>query len=231
MRPPEIRTSAPSSILDALDPRKREELLVEGHRRRYASGDVLFREGTRSSSVVLLQRGRVKVTSISEDGHEIVLAIRGRGDVLGELGVLDGSPRSATVTAMDEVEAVIVPAGRFRGLLERDGRLALAVLRTVVGRLRDADRKRVEFGALDVPARVALRLLELADRYGRPSDDGMRITVRLTQEELAGWVGSSREAVVKALRTFRERGWVDTGRRQLTILDEEALRRHAGSER
>jgi CRP-like cAMP-binding protein len=91
-------------------------------------------------------------------------------------------------------------------------------------KLRDADRKRVEFGAYDTPGRVARRLLELVDRYGENEGDNVRISLSLTQDELAGWTGSSREAVSKALREFRDRGWVTTGRRSIIVLDVDALR-------
>ena len=103
----------------------------------------------------------------------------------------------------------------------------MALLRLVTSRLRDADRKRVEFGAFDIAARVAGRLVELADRFGEPVPDGVRIPVPLSQDELAGWVGASREAVAKALRVLRDRGLLTTGRRTMTVLDLDGLRRRA----
>lgn len=221
----------PSSILAALGEDQLRPLLREARQEQHAEGATLFREGTGSTSVMLIRSGRVKVTCTTEDGREILLAIRGPGDVLGELGALDERPRSATVTALDEVEVMVIPARTFRALIERDGRLALEIIGIVNDRLRDADRKRVEFGAVDTPTRVALRLLELSRRYGDESRRGTDIALALTQEELAGWVGSSREAVSKALRTFREEGWIETGRRQITILDEHGLRRYVQQER
>lgn len=219
----------PSSFLAALEPRNLRGLLSQARRQRFDAGATLFREGTGAASVVLLERGRVKVTRITEDGRETILGIRGPGEVLGELGALDGNPSSATVTALDDVDALVIPATAFRALVERDGRVALRILRVVSGRLRDADRERVEFGALDVTTRLASRLLELAGRYGEPTEGGTHLALALTQEELAGLVGCSREAVSKALRSLRDEGWVATGRRRLTILDEEALRRFTRS--
>jgi CRP-like cAMP-binding protein len=98
----------------------------------------------------------------------------------------------------------------------------------VISRLREADRKRVEFGASDTIGRVAARLVELAQRYGRPAERGVRIDLPITQEELASWVGSSREGVNKALHTLKGLRWVETERRSITVLDLEALRRRAG---
>jgi CRP/FNR family cyclic AMP-dependent transcriptional regulator len=102
-------------------------------------------------------------------------------------------------------------------------------------RLRDADRKRIEFGMFDTTGRVAQRLVELAERYSEPYQPrhrplppgSVRITLNLTQEELAGWVGSSREAVSKALRTLRSHGWIETGRRRVIVHNIQALRKHA----
>jgi CRP-like cAMP-binding protein len=102
------------------------------------------------------------------------------------------------------------------------------LLQMVTARLRDSDRKRVEFAAYDIAARVARRLVELADRFGEPDEQGVRISVALSQDELAGWVGASREAVAKALRVLRSRGFVSTGRRTMTVLDIDGLRRRAG---
>jgi CRP/FNR family cyclic AMP-dependent transcriptional regulator len=153
-----------------------------------------------------------------------VLAVRGPGDLLGEFSAIDGAERSATVSALEPIEALMVPSGRFTEFLADHGRLAILLLQTMTRKLRDADRKRVEFCAYDTPGRVARRLLELVDRYGETDGENVRISLSLTQDELAGWTGSSREAVSKALREFRDRGWVTTGRRSIVVLDLDALR-------
>ena len=90
-------------------------------------------------------------------------------------------------------------------------------------RFRDADLKRVEFGASDTVGRVAARLVELADRYGEPTDEGIRITLPLSQDELGAWTGASRAGVAAALRTLRDLDWIDTQRRRITVLDRDAL--------
>jgi len=96
-----------------------------------------------------------------------------------------------------------------------------------VGRLRDADRKRIEFGTYDALGRVALRLAELAERFGQTAERGVRITLPLTQDELAAWTGSSRESVTKALRTLRRHGVIETSRRSVAVLDVDGLRARA----
>ncbi len=189
---------------------------------------VLFSEGDASNRVILLVAGRVKVSALSVDGHETVLGYRGPGDVLGELAAIDGEEHLATVTVVEAGEALVLPADRFLAALEGQPGLALLLLRSIVGRLRDADRKRGEFTALDVVGRVAHRLVELAERYGEPVEGGIRIDLSISQRELAGWVGSSREAVNKALQQLQHRGLIATERRHLVVLDLEGLRGQAG---
>jgi CRP-like cAMP-binding protein len=208
----------------AVAPREMDDLISRGAKRSFRRGSFLMTEGEASDHVILLLTGRAKISSYTADGKEVVLAVRGPGDLLGEFSAIDGQSRSATVSALEPIEALIVPSERFTAFLADHGRLAILLLQTMTRKLRDADRKRVEFGAFDTPGRVARRLLELVDRYGESDGDNVRISLSLTQDELAGWTGSSREAVSKALREFRDRGWVTTGRRSIVVLDVDALR-------
>jgi CRP-like cAMP-binding protein len=216
-----------TGFLAALDDRERADLLERSGRRRFRRSAAVFHQGGGSDDVVVVLSGRVKVSTVTADGKEVVLAFRGPGDLLGELSAIDGEDRSATVAALEPVEAAVVPARDFRAFLSAHPRVALLLLEMLVRRLRDADRKRVEFGAHDTLGRVAARLVELADSYGEPVADGVRITLPLSQEELAGWTGSSREAVGKALHALRGLGWVRTERRRITIIEIEPLRRRS----
>jgi CRP-like cAMP-binding protein len=153
-----------------------------------------------------------------------LLAIRGPGDLIGELGALEQIPRFGTATALEQVEALVVPATVFRKVVAENPAAAGVVMQMLGHRLRDSDRKRAEFGTRGSGARVAARLLELADRFGVRVDEGIRIDLPLTQDELALWTGCSREAVTKAMQAMRESRWVKTGRRSIVIVDEEALR-------
>jgi CRP-like cAMP-binding protein len=157
----------------------------------------------------------------------VVFEVRGPGELLGELGSIDGQPRSASAVALEPVEALVVPAADFRSIIERSPRAAVHLLGVVAGRLREADRRRVEYAAFDTVGRVAARLVELAGRYGEPGPEGVLIDLTITQEELAGWTGASREAVSKALHQLRGLGWIETGRRRIRVLDLDELRRRA----
>ena len=211
-------------FLGALTADQASSLRARAIPRRFRKGQALFHEGGNSDRVVALLRGRVKVSTMTDEGREIVLAFRGPGDLLGELSVIDGQARSASAEAIESVEALAIAPPDFRAFLTENPEVALMLLETVSRRLRDADRKRVEYGAHDTVGRVAARLLELAERYGEPDSRGIRIALPLSQEELAGWTGASREAVSRALQTLRAAGWVVTERRRITVCDLEALR-------
>lgn len=216
-----------ASFHDGLRPDELAGLRQRGTVQRFRRGAVLFQEGDQADRVLVIEHGRVKIVSVTLDGREVVLAIRGPGDLLGELAAVDGQPRSAAAVAMEDMEALVVPAARFAAFLEEHPAVTYRLLKTVVERLRDADRKRVEFGAHDAIGRVAQRLVELAERYGESAGNGIRIDLPLTQEELAGFTGSSREAVSRALRMLRTAGLVETHRMRITVTDLDGLRDYA----
>lgn len=208
-----------------LTPDEVTALRKAGRPRRWDRGATIMTEGDTSDWVLVLTEGRVKVSSHTSSGNEVVLAIRGPGGLLGEMSSIDGSPRSATVTALEPIAGIVI--GDFAGFLRNHGSVAVLLMRMVTGRLRDADRKRIEYGAFDTTGRVATRLVELAERYGEPTNGGLRVALPLSQDELAGWTGASREAVSKALRTLRDRGLIETGRRRVVIHDLEGLKKRA----
>jgi CRP/FNR family transcriptional regulator, cyclic AMP receptor protein len=216
-----------ASFLQSLTEDDAAELLGAGRRRSYGAAVTLFHEGDDPGPVVVLLGGRVKVASEGGAGREAIVAVREAGDLLGELSAIDGGPRAATVTTLEPVEALLVPGSVFGALLERRPRIALALLRLLVARLRYADAQQAQFATHDVVGRVAERLLELAERFGSVHDGQVEIELPLSQEELAAWTGASREAVSKALHTLREAGVVETGRRHITVLDAAGLRRRA----
>ena len=199
-----------------------------GSRRRHPAGCALFHEYELGDGVLLLIAGRVKLVTLTPDGHEVVLAIRDPGDLIGEMSALDGAERGATAITLTPVEARAISRLDFASFLETTPGAALALARLLCVRLRDADRKRAEHPALDTLGRVSARLVELAERFGSHGDAGIVIEMNITQEDLAGWTGSSREAVIKALRSLRDLGFITTGRRSVTVLDLPGLRRRAG---
>jgi CRP-like cAMP-binding protein len=200
----------------------------EGHSRTFARGQALFVEGDRPERVFLLERGRVLITCSGPGGKEIVLELQGPGDVLGELSVFDGGPRSATAVTLEPVEALVAPASALIRAA-RNADTAHELIRILAARLRESDRRRIDFSSLDTLGRVAWRLVELAERFGRQTPEGVAVDLPISQDQLASWCSASREATVKALAALRNLGAISTGRRHVLVADPEALRRHAQS--
>jgi CRP-like cAMP-binding protein len=165
----------------------------------------------------------VKIVKLAEGGREAIVAVRGEGDLVGELAAIDGGPRSTSVTTLGPVEVLLVPRSEFTALLEQRPRMALVILRMVAARLRYAGAQQAQLGTHDVVGRLAQRLLELSERFGVRGERGIEIELPLSQEELASWIGASREAVSKALKVLRSARIVETSRRRVTILDIDAL--------
>jgi CRP/FNR family cyclic AMP-dependent transcriptional regulator len=216
----------PGEFLSELEPGERADLEKLGMVRRYRRGDVLFHEGDDAGAVLVLLAGHVKA-AVTSDGREVILGFPGPGELLGEVSAVDGQSRSGTVRAVDDVEALVVPGSAFRAYLDQRPRIALVLLRSIAARLREADRRRVDYAVNDVVVRVAGRLVELCDRFGSADGAAIDIGLAITQDELAAWAGASREAVAKAMGLLRTLGWVQTERRRILVLDLPALRRYA----
>ena len=133
------------------------------------------------------------------------------------------------MVALEPVEALAISTGAFADFLDAHPRVLRVLLRVLAGRLRDADRRRVEFAAKETIGRVASRIVELSERFGAAAEGDIRIEIEfpLTQEELAGWTACSRDSVVKALQSMRDLGWIETGRKRITVHDLAAVRRTA----
>jgi CRP-like cAMP-binding protein len=218
-------TGAGPSFAARLVPEELAALRARAVTRRFERGATLMHHDEVPGRVLLIERGHAKVTLVSEDGREIVLAFRGPGDLLGEISALGGEPRSATVRALEPIDALAMAADDFDALLEAHPRIALVVLHLVIERLREADRHQFEFAAYQTLGRVARRIVELAERFGEPGDGGIRIALGISQEELAGWAGASREATSKALHDLRAMSLIETERRHITVRSLDELRR------
>jgi len=222
------RTDPPYSFLAELTESEQHDMRSRAISRRFRRGATLVHQGEAPGRVLVIEAGRAKVTAITDDGREIVLAFTGPGDLLGELSALSGAPRAATVRALEPLTALAIARGEFEAFLEANPRVALVILRVVIARLHEADRQQVEFAAYQTVTRVARRLVELAQRYGEQTGAAIRITLPISQEELAGWTGASREAITKALHDLRAIGLIETHRRHITVLDADQLGQMAG---
>ncbi|MFD0857299.1 Crp/Fnr family transcriptional regulator [Actinomadura adrarensis] len=212
-------------ILDILDDEQRAALEGLGSPVRFPSGHTIFWEGQPSHSVLIIQQGHLKVTRKEINGNEVILAIRGGNEIMGEEGVLMGEPRSATVTAITQVSGLDVGAEDLLRFVD-EHRLWVVMYRAAVRRRRQAD-ERALLARLDVKSRLARSLLELANEVGDQVEEGWSIEVALSQEDLAARIGASRDALASELRRFRQAGFLSTGRQRIVLQDIEALRRVA----
>jgi CRP-like cAMP-binding protein len=210
------------TIVGAFSPAQREALDALGRLRNYRRGSQVFAEGDRSDFVILVMDGRLKVLASTVNGGESVLGIRGPGSLVGELAAFDGGPRTASAIALDPLTVRVITAHEFKNFVSSTPGAAVELIHMLMGRLREGDRRRLEFGAYDATARVAHLLCDLATERG--AGRGGEVQVRLAQHEIAGLVGASRESVARALAALREQELVTTGRGFVTVLDLDALR-------
>lgn len=181
-------------------------------RRTYRKGAVIFLDGDDAGDVLLIQSGQIKLTVSSQDGREVLLGVRGAGEIIGEMALIDSSPRSASAFALTTPTDVLVISVRdFKRLVDTEFGFTRGLLDEMVRKVRDSTMHQLELGLDDVAGRVARRLNELGKRFGVHQDDGsLAFKSPITQQELADWSGVSRQAVVKELARLREMGWLET---------------------
>jgi CRP-like cAMP-binding protein len=215
---------AQTPFLRQLGAQDADALLARVRRQVVPRSSPILREGAAGDEAVVVLSERVKLVAYGAARREVVLAIRGPGELIGEMAVLGGQRRTATAIAVDDVEVGFLPGDELRGFLADHPGAALVLIRMLVRRLAEADRDRIDLATHDSVGRVAKRLLELSVDHGAPAERGRRIELSLSQDDLASWTGATRETVSRALRLMRGLGWVTTDHRTITVLDPGALR-------
>ena len=212
----------------SLDPAQQAALRATARPRQFPVKAPLVYQGDESDHVIIIERGWAKVTSSTADGHDVVLAVRGPGDLIAESAVLGGRPRAATVTALSPIRALVVPAARFTGFLDEHPDVWMLVTGTFVQRMDDSDRRLTANVTSRGPQRLAALLSQLAEltaHHAPPAPDGsIEIGPPLSQEELGSWMDASRETVARALTGLRREGLIRTGWRRITVVDLPRLR-------
>lgn len=214
-------------LFEAMSPEEQEELRAMMSQTTLRRGETLFTEGDAGDRLYILLSGKVKLGHASADGRENLLAVLGPGEMLGELTLFDPGPRSTTATAVAPTEMLTLEHNQLMTFIETHPKLAKDMLRSLAQRLRRTNTALADLVFSDVPGRVAKALLDLADRFGTVTDEGVHVPHDLTQEELAQLVGASRETVNKSLAEFVSRGWIRLEGRAVTLLDVDRLRRRA----
>ncbi len=191
--------------------------------RRYTKRSVLMYEGDPSDALYIIKKGSVAVTRTSSDGKETILSILKEGDVVGEMGVLDEAPRSATATLLREGQVLILQRADFLDLLADRPDLNRAVISALITRLRATNKATQARSHLSVKAKVASLLLLLADNFGEPGERGTRLNVKLTHQQLANMVGTTRETMNRTLTEFWDAKLIDMTSGSIVISDPESL--------
>lgn len=207
---------ASASLFEGLDPAYIEPIAAASELRDLRRGDVLFLEGDEPDTIYIVVEGRIAISNRSPDGRESVVALMEPGDLFGEMPLFGGGGRSAGARALEVSQVVVVPYGPVRALYEDHPTLLWRVVDMLQARLRAMDNALADSVFLDVTGRTAKRLLEIAG-------DSDQFELPITQEELAGMVGASRERVNKAIASFIKLGWLEQHERTYVITNRQQL--------
>jgi CRP/FNR family transcriptional regulator, cyclic AMP receptor protein len=198
-------------------------------RRLYSEGSVIFSQGDPGDALYGVITGKVRISAGAPDGKEMFLNIMEPGDTFGEIALLDGNPRTATASATAASELLIIMRDPFLGLLQREPSVSIHLLRLLCQRIRWTSGLAEDSALLALPARLARRLLSLGKLHGHQIRNGVHLVI--SQEDIARFLGISRQVVNQHLQGWKANGWVELGRGKLTILDAQALQLTAdGSE-
>jgi CRP/FNR family cyclic AMP-dependent transcriptional regulator len=196
----------------------------------FGAREVVVTQGDPALALYAIGRGRLKVASCGPDGRDTVLGIMAEGEVFGEVALIDGGTRSATCTAIEPCELLVIERAQFLDLLERSPAIAVKLLQVLAGRLRRLSQRSEDAAFLDVPSRLARSLLDLATRFGerrRAPASGIYIALKLSQQELGDLVGATRESVNKHLKDWTRQGYIELQAGRMVISDIESFRRIA----
>jgi CRP-like cAMP-binding protein len=214
-----------SPLFRGLSPEILGRIAALAAQRSYRSGDVVFMQGDPGDALYGVVKGKIRISAGTSVGKEIFLNIMEPGDTFGEIALLDGGPRTASATAIENAELVLIRRDQFTAVLEREPRLALELLRLCGERLRWTSGLVEDAALLDASARLAKRLLNLGQLHGERTKDG--IDLHISQEELASFLGLSRQVVNQYLQGWLAKGWVRLSRGVVTVCDEGALKKLA----
>jgi CRP-like cAMP-binding protein len=211
-----------SPLFRGLPPAALQRLAELATQRSFRGGEIVFSQGDPGDALYAVITGKIRISAGAADGREIFLNIMEPGDTFGEIALLDGGTRTASATATAASELVSVRREHFVALLEREPPVALELLRLCGERLRWTSGLAEDAALLDVSARLAKRLLSLGQLHGEKAASGMAL--RISQEELANFLGVSRQVVNQYLQDWKAHGWVGLGRGVVTVRDEAALK-------
>jgi CRP-like cAMP-binding protein len=219
MRESNVQLLSKLAIFRPLTPKMLERVASHATRRNVTRGTTLFRKGDPGNSLILVVSGQVKISVLSPDGREAVLNVIRPGEVLGEIALLDGRPRTADAVALTDCELMTVDRRDFQPFLRDNPDVALKLIEVLCERLRHTSEQVEDVIFLDLPGRLAKTLLYLMARSGQKPPAPLSIT----QREIGQMIGMSRESANKQLRAWSERGWLRVERGKIVVLNADAL--------
>ena len=193
--------------------------------RKCTKDSVILLENEGGDTLFIIISGKVKVTTFSESGKEVIFSILSEGDFFGDMSLMDGKPRSATVISIEDSVLRLLRRNDFIKLVEEHPRIALILLEELTARLRKADERIESLAILDVTGRVAGILLQLADERGEKTDKSVLIKSRPTHQELANMVGTTRETVTRVLKQLENKKYINMSGKDLQIIDPEVFKK------
>lgn len=216
---------ADHEFMGLLSPQEREELLQQARKQHLSEGQMLFQKGDPGDKLFIIVSGLVEIGVVREDGKQLIFNVLGRGEVFGEIALLDNGPRTADATAISTCDLLVIDKSEVIPFLEHHPETTARVISVLCQRIRWISQNLEDALGSDVPHRLARKLVNLCNAYGIESEDGSTsIQLKLAQQDLANMLGVTRESVNKYLNSWQDRGWVMIGRSHLTIRDFDRLR-------
>jgi CRP/FNR family cyclic AMP-dependent transcriptional regulator len=219
-----------SPLFDALPREALDDILLQASEKSVRRGQTVFQKGDEGSYMVAVLSGRIRISATSPEGREVTLNMIDAGEVFGDMALLSGKPRSADATALEDSTLMVVERRHFLPYLTSSNELALRVIDVLCERLRETSETLGNFAMLDLPGRLARKLLNLAGEYGKTANGRIRLEIRLSHTDLGRFVGSSRESVNKQMRAWEEDGIVAREGGRIAVCKPGVLRRIAGQE-
>ena len=200
-----------------------EQLAKYSKLKTFKNRDIVCRRGEPGTQMYIIALGRVTLLTDSDEGKELGFGFLNKGEVFGEIALLDGGVRTATVKAIEKTELLVIERRDFLPFLEKSPKAALQLLSTLAGRLRSTDEHFEDIFFRNLPGRLAKKFLGLAESYGRETDEGIEIELKLSQGEIGKLTGATRESINKQMRAWEADGLIDCTKGVITIKDQEKL--------
>jgi CRP/FNR family cyclic AMP-dependent transcriptional regulator len=210
-------------LLRYLHPEELSRLAASAIPVRHRPQATIFQKGDPGGSMMAVMRGRVKICTYSADGKELVLNIIDRGGLFGEIALFDGQPRSADAVAIEETELLVLDRNRMTPFLSAHPEIATRLIEVLCQRLRSTSEALEDALLRDAPSRVARGLLRLAATFGKQEPAGLRLDIKLSQQQIGNLIGISRESTNKYIVEWSRAGYLSVNNGFITIYDRETL--------